>query len=174
MNRTINRDNFVNRNGLRSGKEKKEYNLFVFLYWDLGVISLWSWMETRDMKHERNNPTVRGPVGTTRPHSSVLPEGFKWLNVPIPKDVHAHAHYMAGLSNMSLKEYVTWFLRTARPCTQADLSQTMPIVKAQPTSPDQGCSASHSWEVAVLHYVYELERELSHANHQHWWYKDKD
>ncbi|WP_437191090.1 hypothetical protein [Planctomicrobium sp. SH527] len=119
------------------------------------------------MKQRETNPTVKGAVGTTRPKSSVLPEGFKWLNVPIPKAVHAHAHYMAGLSNMSLKEYVAWFLRTARPCTEADLSQEMPDLPAQSTFPDPGCSASRSGEVAVLESPNELEREQPHENDHH-------
>jgi len=58
-------------------------------------------------------PTVKGPVGTTRNRSSVLPPQYSWLSLPIPKEVHAHIHHMARLSDMSLKEYVTWFLRTA-------------------------------------------------------------
>ncbi len=69
---------------------------------------------------------VKGAVGTTRPKSSVLPQGFSWLSVPIPRDVHAHVRHMAGLSNMSLKEFVAWYLRTAQPRTENDSSQDTP------------------------------------------------
>ncbi len=70
------------------------------------------------MKEKHAKSTVKGAVGTTRPQSCVLPTGFSWLSVPIPREVHAHARHMACLSNMSLKEYVAWFLRTARPRTE--------------------------------------------------------
>lgn len=85
------------------------------------------------MKQRETNPTVKGAVGTTRPKSSVLSEEFSWLNAPIPKAVHAHVKNMACLSNMSLKEYVAWFLRTAHPRTVEDLSQDTPEL----TAPDQ-------------------------------------
>lgn len=78
------------------------------------------------MEERPDNSTVKGAVGMTRPKSSVLPEGFSWFQAPIPKAVHAHVKHMAGLSNMSLKEYVAWFLRTAYPRTEEDLSQDTP------------------------------------------------
>lgn len=74
----------------------------------------------------RSVPTdcsIKGPVGSTRPNSSVLPKEFSWLNVPIPKAVHAHVKFMASLSNMSLKEYLAWFLRTAQPRANQDSSE---------------------------------------------------
>lgn len=87
---------------------------------------------------------IKGPVGVTRPRSSVLPEGFSWLSVPIPKSVHAHARHMASLSNMSLKEYVAWYLRTATPRTEEDVPHAvtgepsvnvLPAQESPPTSP---------------------------------------
>ena len=71
-------------------------------------------------------PTVKGPVGTTRTKSSVLPPKYSWLSLPIPKEVHAHIHHMARLSDMSLKEYVTWFLRTAVARTESGNSNDLP------------------------------------------------
>lgn len=67
------------------------------------------------MSKELSNSTIKGAVGETRPKSSVLPKGFSWLSVPIPKAVHNHARHMAGISNMSLKEYVAWYLKKAIP-----------------------------------------------------------
>ncbi|QDT29879.1 hypothetical protein Enr10x_52360 [Gimesia panareensis] len=78
------------------------------------------------MKEKQTKSTVKGAVGTTRPQSCVLPTGFSWLSVPIPREVHAHARHMACLSNMSLKEYVAWFLRTAQPYTEVDLMPDKP------------------------------------------------
>ena len=82
------------------------------------------------MKQNSNNLIIKGAVGTKRPDSMVLQKEFSWLSVPIPKAVHTHVKHMAGLSNMSLKEYVAWFLRTARPCTEKDLSQDTPVLTA--------------------------------------------
>lgn len=108
--------------------------------WKSGVISGWrvqtpepiqgkSW--SAGMKDRPTRMTVRGPVGTTRPNSKVLPGGFSWLSVPIPREVHAHVRHMAGLSNMSLKEYVAWFLRTAHPRNEVDMSQDTPDLNTQ-------------------------------------------
>jgi hypothetical protein len=83
------------------------------------------------MKERAVRVKIRGPVGMTRPKSKVLPGGFSWLSVPIPKDVHAHVRHMASLSNMSLKEYAAWFLRTAHPHEGLDTSQDTPDFKPQ-------------------------------------------
>lgn len=83
------------------------------------------------MSAKPTTSTVKGAIGSTRPKSSVLPEGFNWLSLPIPREVHAHVHHMARLSNMSLKEYVAWFLRTASPRRGEDLSQDSPVLNAQ-------------------------------------------
>ncbi|HWL10210.1 MAG TPA: hypothetical protein VNQ76_17525 [Planctomicrobium sp.] len=65
------------------------------------------------MNEPKSNPQ---PVpGRQRPQSRLLPEGHRWLSSPIPDDVHAHVHHQARLSNMNLKDYLAWFLRSAKP-----------------------------------------------------------
>ncbi len=65
---------------------------------------------------------VKAPTGATRPKSSVLPPGYNWLSAPVPSRVHAHVHHMARLSNMSLKEFLAWFLGTASPHPESALT----------------------------------------------------
>lgn len=60
------------------------------------------------------------PAGSTRPKSSVLPQGYNWLNVPIPSAVLNHIHNQARQSNMSLKNYLACFLMEARPVRESD------------------------------------------------------
>lgn len=95
-------------------------------------------MKSRNLK-------IQGPVGKTKPKSSVLPDHCSWLSLPIPKEVHTHVKHMASLSNMSLKEYVSVFLRTARPLTADDLSWATPQTPAHssPTSSQDRGNLDH-------------------------------
>ena len=67
------------------------------------------------------------PVGRRKPKSSILPKGYNWLSVPIPSEVHNHIHNQARQSNMSLKDYLAWFLTEARPYEETDSSDGPPI-----------------------------------------------
>lgn len=96
------------------------------------------------MQDRTFTPMVPGPTGKTRRRSSVLPEGFSWLCVPIPKSVHARIRYLAGLSNMSLKEYMTWFLQTAQPAVEPEQSQVNFPVSGLSTVIGQDRSENHS------------------------------
>lgn len=67
------------------------------------------------------------PVGRRKRKSCVLPKGYNWLSVPIPSEVHNHIHNQARQSNMSLKDYLAWFLTEARPYEETDSSDGPPI-----------------------------------------------
>ncbi len=66
------------------------------------------------------------PVGRRKPKSKVLPKDYNWLSVPIPSSVHNHVHIQARHSDMSLKDYLAWFLTEARPYEEPDPSEGSP------------------------------------------------
>lgn len=67
------------------------------------------------------------PVGRRKPKSKVLPKNYNWLSVPIPSTVHNHVHIQARQSNMSLKDYLAWFLTEAHPYEESDSSDDVPF-----------------------------------------------
>jgi len=61
-------------------------------------------------------PTVKGPVGTTRNRSSVLPPQYSWLSLPIPKGSPC-SHTLHGSSFRYEPERVRDMVPADRSCT---------------------------------------------------------
>jgi hypothetical protein len=81
-------------------------------------------MTTKDKASDANDAR---PVGRRKPRSKVLPKDYNWLSVPIPSAVHNHVHIQARQSNMSLKDYLAWFLTEARPYEEPESSDSVPF-----------------------------------------------
>ena len=79
------------------------------------------------IKDTVSNADDARPVGRRKPRSKVLPKDYNWLSVPIPSAVHNHVHIQARQSNMSLKDYLAWFLSEARPYEETDQSDGPPF-----------------------------------------------
>lgn len=48
-----------------------------------------------------------------RKKSKALPDGFTWLNIPVPTDVHTQLHHLARLAGWPLKAFVVDLLQAA-------------------------------------------------------------
>jgi hypothetical protein len=81
-------------------------------------------MTTKDKASDADDAR---PVGRRKPRSKVLPKDYNWLSVPVPSAVHNHVHIQARQSNMSLKDYLAWFLTEARPYEEMDSSDGVPF-----------------------------------------------
>lgn len=81
-------------------------------------------MTTKDKASDADDAR---PVGRRKPRSKVLPKDYNWLSVPVPSAVHNHVHIQARQSNMSLKDYLAWFLTEARPYEEPDSSDSVPF-----------------------------------------------
>lgn len=46
------------------------------------------------------------PVGESTKQRKTIPDGYTWLNVPIPAELHSRLKYLADSSRLSLKAYL--------------------------------------------------------------------
>ncbi len=46
------------------------------------------------------------PMGKSKKQRKTIPDGYTWLNVPIPAELHSRLKYLADSSSLSLKAYL--------------------------------------------------------------------
>jgi len=63
------------------------------------------------MSNESQSQSRATAISQGRRRSTVLPEGYSWLSVPLPTEALNHLHIQARRSAMPFRQYVqTWAL----------------------------------------------------------------